>query len=165
MLVPKPARTTVPKPERLQLDIGNSGGDVQPGLALHTNGLQRVGILRTADQKIAAAADPDRSVGADAAVIAGKIAASNPPARRIHRPAQFGLVGDAEIQNKAMHGCDVWFGTATLALEHAFEAGHRANDKTDILAALALQDAGAELRLRQCVGARERCRERSDGDA
>ncbi len=42
-----------------------------------------------------------------------------------------------------MDGREVGFGTAAFALEDAFEAGDRADHKADILAALALQDAGA----------------------
>ena len=44
------------EPDRLQFEAGDTGGDVQPGLALHADRLQRVGILRSAEQKIAAAA-------------------------------------------------------------------------------------------------------------
>src|ERR1700681_3774015 len=40
-----------PEPVRLQLDAGNAGCDVQSGLALHADRLQRVGIRRAADQK------------------------------------------------------------------------------------------------------------------
>ena len=54
-------------------------GDVQSGLALHAERLQRIGILRTADEEIAAEADADRGIGADAAIIAGKIAAADRP--------------------------------------------------------------------------------------
>jgi hypothetical protein len=72
------------EPNRPQFEAGDTGGDVQPGLALHAERLQRVGILRPADQKIAAATDTDRGVGADATIIAGEIAASDPDGRRIH---------------------------------------------------------------------------------
>src|SRR5450432_4405995 len=141
-------RTAMGETDRLQFDIGNAGGDVQAGLALHADGLQRVGILRTADQKIAAAADPDRRVGADATVIARQIATSHPAGRRIDRPGKFGLLGEADIQTIAADGCDIGFGTAAFALEYAFEAGHRADDEADILATLALQDTGANRRQR-----------------
>src|SRR6202790_840034 len=147
MVMPVIGPAAAADPPRFRLDFGDAARDVQAGLALHAERLQRVGVLRTADQEVAAATNPDRSVGADAAVIAGEIARSNPPGRRIHRPAQPGLIGDAEIQAKSMHGCDVRFGAATLALKHAFEAGGRADDEADILAALALQDAGAQLRV------------------
>jgi hypothetical protein len=33
------ARTATREPDRLQLDISNPGRDIQPGLALHTDGL------------------------------------------------------------------------------------------------------------------------------
>ena len=98
MPVRVPARTAMREPDRLQFDIGDADSDVQPGLALHADGLQRVGILRPADQKVAAAADPDRCVGADATAIAREIAASNPAGRCIHRPGKPGLIGEADIQ-------------------------------------------------------------------
>ena len=150
------------EPHRLQFDRGDAGRDVQPGLALQADRLQRVGIRRTADQEVAAAANSDRGVGADAAVIAGEIAIADPRGRRVHRPAQFGLIGDAEIEAKAADGCDIRLGPAAFALEHALQAGGRADDVADILAALALQDAGADGRHR--VGAGERARERGDGN-
>jgi hypothetical protein len=59
-----------PEGNRCQFEIGNSRRDIEPGLTLYADRLQRVGILRTADQKIAAAADADRGVGAHTAVIA-----------------------------------------------------------------------------------------------
>ena len=114
------------EPDRLQLDIGYPGRDVQSGLALHADGLQRIGIRRAADQKIAAETDADGSIGADATVVAREIAASKPPRRRIHRPGKPGLMGEAEVHAVAADGCDVWFGAAAFALKHTFEIGHRA---------------------------------------
>src|SRR5260221_3159311 len=90
--------------------------------------------------------DAHRGVGADAAVIAGEIATADPAVRRIHGPGQLSLRGDAEIEAIAAHGGDVGFGTPPLALEHAFEAGHRADHEADILAPLTFQDAGANQR-------------------
>jgi len=52
MVMHVPARTAMRKPNRLQFDISDTGRDVQPGLALHADGLQRIGILRSADQKL-----------------------------------------------------------------------------------------------------------------
>ncbi len=62
--------------DRLQVNAGDAGGDVQPGLALHADRLQGIGIARTANQKVAAETDADRCVGADAAVAARERAAS-----------------------------------------------------------------------------------------
>jgi len=104
MVMHVPARTAMRKPDRLQFDISDTGRDVQPGLALHADGLQRIGILRSADQKVAAAAEPDRCVGADATVIAGEVAASNPAGRCVHRPGKPGLIGEADIQAVAADG-------------------------------------------------------------
>ena len=78
-----PARTT--GDIRLQLDAGDPGGDVQPGLALHADRLQRVGIGRTADQEIAAAADADRRIGADTAIGACEFTDAK-RCRSIHKP-------------------------------------------------------------------------------
>src|SRR6266704_1717117 len=95
MVMHVPTRTALRKPDRLQFDIGDTGSDIQPGLALHADRLQRIGILRPADQKVAAAADPDRCVGADATVIAGEISASNPAGRCVHLPRKPALIGEA----------------------------------------------------------------------
>src|SRR5260370_15429017 len=135
-----PARAVMREPDRLQFDIGYTGRDVQPGLALHADRLQRVGVRRTADQKIAAETDADRCIGADATVVAREFAASNPLRRCIHRPGEIGLASDTEIHPETADGRDIGFGTAALALEHAIEAGRRSDDEADILAALALQD-------------------------
>src|SRR6476661_4837524 len=151
-----------PEPVRLQLDAGDAGRDVQPGLALHADRLQRVGIRRPADQKVAAETDADRGVGADAAITAGEFAASESPRGRVYRPGKPGLVGEAEIDAVTADGCDVGFGTAAFALVYAFEAGHRADHEADILTAPALQHARAHRR--QCIGARDRRHQRSNGN-
>jgi hypothetical protein len=101
------ARTATREPDRLQLDISDPGRDIQSGLALHADGLQRVGIPRTADQKVAAETDPNLRVGADAAVVAREIAATDPAGRCIDRPGKSGLIGEAEINAVPMDGCDV----------------------------------------------------------
>ena len=105
------------EPNRLQFDIRDAGRDIEPGLALQADRLQRVGILRTADQEIAAAADTDRRVGADAAIVAGEFAAAKPAGRRVHRPGELGLLGDAEIEAEPAHGRDIGFGTAAFDSE------------------------------------------------
>src|SRR5580700_514939 len=102
-----PVRTAAAEPDRLQFDVGDACRDVQTGLALYADRLQCVGILRTADQEGAAAADADRRVGADAAIIAGEIAASYPVGRRINRPGKSGLIGEAEVDADPAHGCDI----------------------------------------------------------
>src|SRR3984957_3720806 len=139
-------------PHRRQFDIGNSGRAVQPGLALHADGLECIGILRTADQKVATESGPDRRVGADAAVISREFAAFKPEGRCAHRPRKPGLIGKAEIHAVAVHGCDVGLRTAAFALEDAFETGHRADHEADILTAFASQETS--MYLRQRVGRR-----------
>src|SRR3954451_14106906 len=121
--------------DRLQFEAGDAGGDVQAGLALHAERLQRVGVGGTADKEIAAAADADRCVGADAAIAAGEFAATEPGVRCIDGPGQLGLRGDAEVETDALHLCDVGFGPPAFAAEHAFEAGYRADNEADILSA------------------------------
>src|ERR1700694_5776674 len=96
-MVVMPAMSAMREPHRLQLDIGYPSRDVQPGLALHADGLQRIGIRWTADKKIAAETDADGSVSADATIVAREIPASNLPRRRIHRPGKPGLIGEAEV--------------------------------------------------------------------
>src|SRR5713226_2782486 len=140
--------------DRLKLDAGDAGRDIQSGLALHADRLQRVGIGRTADQEIAAPANTDRRIGADAAVAPCEFAATKPQVRRVDGPFEPGLLGDAEIDPNPPQRCDIGFGTVSLALEDAFEAGHRTDHKADILAAKALQNTGADRRQR--IGARDR---------
>ena len=83
--------------ERLQLEAGDTGGDIQPGLALHAKRLQRVGVGRTADQEVAAETYANRSIGADAAVRTGEFAGRQRGVRCAHRPGELGLLGEAEI--------------------------------------------------------------------
>jgi hypothetical protein len=47
MMMPVMVMPAITDLDRLQFDTGNAGRDVQPGLALHADRLQRVGILRT----------------------------------------------------------------------------------------------------------------------
>src|ERR1700733_7839706 len=86
----------------------------------------------------------------------------DPAGRRVHRPGKPGLLGEAEIDAVAVDGRDIGFRATTFALEYAFEVGHRADHEADILAALALQDTGANLWQR--VGARGRCCQCCDGN-
>ncbi len=67
--------------------------------------------------------------------------------------------GDAEVNADPLHGRKIRLGPAAAALEHAFEAGDRADDEADILAALALQDPGLNL-LGRRVGGGERRQQR-----
>ena len=124
--------------------------------------LQCVGVGGTAHQEVAAAADSDRRIGADAAIAAGEFAAPEPGVRCIDGPGQLGLRGDAEIETDALHFGEVGFRPSAVAAEYAFEAGHRADDEADVLAALALQNAGANRRRR--AGACERRDQRSRGE-
>ena len=162
VMMPVMVMAVVTDLDRLQIDTGNSGGDVQPGLALYADRLQRVGILRTADQKITAETDSDRGIGADAAVIAGELTTSNLAGRCVHRPGELGLLGETEIDADPANRGDIGLGTAAFALEYAVEAGDRADHEADILAALALQDTGLNRRHR--VGAGQRCQQRSGGN-
>ena len=148
--------------DRLQFEAGDAGSDVQSGLALHAERLQRVGVGGTADEEIAAAADADRRVGADAAIAAGEFAAPEPGIRCIDSPGQLGLRGDAEVETDALHFGEIGFRPAAIAAEHALETGHRADHEADILAALALQDAGANHRRRR-AGACKRRHQRERG--
>src|SRR3954454_7709147 len=104
----EPGRASA-RQDRLELDSGDGGCEVETGLALHADRLQRIGITRAADQKVAAEADADRRAGADAAIGAGEFAALKPTGRRTDGPGKSGLLGDAEIQSKAADGRDIGF--------------------------------------------------------
>ena len=81
----------MPEADRLELEAGDTGRDIQSGLALHADRLQRIGVARTADQEIAAAADADRRIGADAAIGAREVAVAEPRVRRVDGPGELGL--------------------------------------------------------------------------
>ena len=101
-------------------------------------GCSSIGVGRPADQEITAAADADRGVGGiDAAIAAGEFAAPKPAARRIHRPRNLGLLGNAEIEADAAHGGDIVARPPAFAFEDALQAGHRADHEADILTAMA----------------------------
>src|SRR5258706_16258453 len=104
---------------RLEFEAGNARSDVQSGLALHADRLQRIGVARSTDEKVAAAADTDRSVGADAAIGAGEPAKAQPRGRRGDGPGELRLRGDADIDADAPHRRDIGLGPAARALEHA----------------------------------------------
>src|ERR1700756_2061206 len=125
--------TAMSETDWLKLEAGNACGHVQPGLALHADRLQRVGIARSAHQEIATAADADRGVGADAAICAGERAKAEPRGRRGDGPGELRLRGDADVDADAPHRRDIALRTAARALEHAFEVCDGADDKADIL--------------------------------
>src|ERR1700742_86521 len=143
--------------DRLELDAGNARRDIQSGLALHADRLQRIGVARTADQEVTAAADADRRIGADPAIGAGEFAEAEPRGWCANGPDELRLGGDAEIDADAPHGRDISLGPPAGALEHAFEIGDRTDDEADILSAAAFEDARlpGRNRLRAGDGANE----------
>src|ERR1700730_10872864 len=157
-----PVMPAMREADRLKLNAGNASRDIQSSLALHADRLQRVGIGRPTTQKAAAAADADRRIATDAAIGPCEFAASEPGVRRVDGPFESGLLGDAEIDADPAQRRDIGFGTAALALEYALEAGHRTDHEADILAAVALQNAGANRRPR--IGALNRRTRGNDGD-
>src|SRR5579859_6492244 len=161
MMMPAAAMTEA---NRLELDAGDAGRDVQPGLALHADRLQRIGIAGTADQKIAAAADADRRIGADAAIGAGEFAVAEPAHGRVDGPGELGLRGDAEIDADAPYGRHIGLGATAGTLEDALEARDRTDDEADILSAPAFEDAGLDGRQRLRAGERTRERRGSDDE-
>src|SRR5581483_5923024 len=148
--------------DRLELDAGNARRDIQSGLALHADRLQRIGVARTADQEVAAAADADRRIGADAAIGAGESAEAEPRGGCVNGPDELCLRGDAEIDADAPHGRDIGLGPPAAALEHAFEVSDGTHDEADILSAAAFEDARLHGRNRPCAG--NGANERSGGD-
>src|SRR6201996_8447803 len=138
--------------DRLELDAGDAGRDIQSGLALHADRLQRIGIARTADQEVAAPAAADRRIGADAAIGAGEFAEAEPRGWCVNGPYELRLRGDAEIDADAPHGREIGLGPPAGALEHAFEVGDGTHDEADMLSATAIEDARLHGRNRLCAG-------------
>src|ERR1700738_453484 len=124
---------------RLQFAARYAGSDVQPGLPLHTDWLQRIGISRAAEQKVASEAHADRRIGADAAVTSRKAAVPDPVGRSVRRPGELRLIGETQIDADPLHGGNVSLRTLAFALEDALEASGRTDDEADILAALAFK--------------------------
>src|SRR5882757_3536705 len=74
--------------DRLEVEIGDAGRDIQAGLALHAQRLQGIGILRTANQEVAATADTDGGVGAET-----RTPGSSPNRRRNRHSDRHGIRG------------------------------------------------------------------------
>src|SRR6516165_8143052 len=150
MLTHRPGMTTrqspflaKPLPSRPKFQTLQTRGDVDADLALHAQGLQRDGIVGTANQHIAADADADRGASLRARVVAGEIAWPEAGDRRIDRPAERRLLGAAEI-------------------------GHRAHDEADAGTAAAFEHADPHtrrlLRIGDACGSGEQCRSDCDGE-
>jgi hypothetical protein len=75
----------------------HAASDAETGLALHAERLKREGILRSANQGIAAHTDNNGGAGADTRIISGEVTGTELNGRREHRPGQRGLGGDAEV--------------------------------------------------------------------
>src|ERR1700759_3662649 len=82
---------------RPQLQAFQSGRDTEADLTLHADRLQRDRIVRAAEQHVTADPDAERRTAVRAGVVARKIARAKPRCRRIHRPSQRRLLGDAEV--------------------------------------------------------------------
>ena len=145
-----------------KLEADDAAGYVHAGLALQAERLKREGILRTAPQQVAAAAEEERGVAAHTAVAAGEIARANAPGWRMHGPRKAGVLGDAQIDAEAADMRQVRLGTAAFAAEGAFERGRGCDHHADVLAAAAFKHADAHALL-LCVRRGDRgdeCRER-----
>ena len=147
---------------RTQIDVGNACGDVEAGLPLQAERLQREGIVRTANQQVAAEADADRSVGANAAEMTGEIAASDLIGRRVNGPGKTGLLGETKVETDTIDPGDVRFGATRRAFENALHFSAGSNDEADVWATLARQHADLQLRLRVCRGERSDQHGRAD---
>src|SRR6516165_3385973 len=169
MLTHRPGMTTrqspflaKPLPSRPKFQTLQTRGDVDADLALHAQGLQRDGIVGTANQHIAADADADRGASLRARVVAGEIAWPEAGDRRIDRPAERGLLGDTEIDANFADGGDIAVLRHALDTEHAAEIGHRAHDEADAGTAAAFEHADPHtrrlLRIGDACGSGEQCR-------
>ena len=134
---------------RTQLDIDDAGNSGEAGLALQAERLQRERIGRTADEEVRADADADSRVGANATVVTGESARAHAIGRSMHGPGKAGLLGHAEVETEAVDAGDVRLDRATvIAAEDALELGRRTNDETDVLTALAFENADLHALLR-----------------
>jgi hypothetical protein len=138
MMPRMPARSEV---SWLKVEANNTTGNVHPGLALQAERLKREGIGRTAEQQVAAAAQPERDVAAHAAVVAGEIAAADALGWRVHSPSEAGFGGNAEIDTEAGHMRKIRLRTTAVGVKNAFKGRRGSDHHANVLAAVALQNA------------------------
>src|ERR1700733_8553221 len=139
------------------------GCDAEADLALHTQRLQRDRVVGTADQRVTADPDANRSTTLCAGVIAGEIAGPEPGDRGVDAPRQRRFLGDADIDADLADGRNVTILRHTLNAQHATEIGHRTDDESDTRAAAAFENAdlnALDWLLRAGAGAR--CNQRSE---
>jgi DNA polymerase-3 subunit alpha len=135
-------------------EADNAAGHIHAGLALQAERLKREGVLRTAPQQVAAAAETERDIAADAAIVAGEVAAADTAGRRMNGPGEAGVLGDAEIDAEAGDMRQIRLGPAAFAAEDAFKRGRGRDHHADVLAAMAFEHTDAHglrlLRIRGC---------------
>jgi len=160
MMAVMPAVTARGELHRLKVKTDNAAGHIDTGLALEAQRLKRVGVLRAAPQQIAAAADEERDVAADAAVVAGEIAAAEALGRCMHRPCEAGVLGHAEVDAEARNMREIRLRLTALTAKYAFQGCRGRDDHADVLAAVAFEHADLNALLRIRRGERgDECRE------
>src|SRR6266849_6872775 len=125
-----------------QLEAGNAHRDIESGLSLEAQRLQREGILRAAHQRIGVAADHDRGAGSKPAVVAGKIAGADPARGREHRPTQCRLLREADIEADPPHQPIVRVACTAVRSEPALQLVHRAHDEARAPGSAAFENPG-----------------------
>ena len=106
-MMPQMTRCGTGNNGRPQFQVRQPGRHIEAGLGLCTDGLQREGVIGTADQRIGADADADRSVALHAAVVAGEVARMDHTGRREHNPAQRHVLRDAKVDPDAADDANI----------------------------------------------------------
>jgi hypothetical protein len=126
---------------RLQCETDDAAGHVETGLALQTDRLEREGVGRASDEKVAAAADTDGSIAADAAVIAAQLARSDAGNRCRNAPAEFCLLGSTQFNAIATDLRHVGIRATAFSVENTLKLGRRGDNHADVRTAVATKDA------------------------
>src|SRR5262249_18891271 len=125
----------VPPERRLgavaQFERCDADRQIEPGLTLQAQRLQRNRAVRSADQHIGIAAGTDRGARGDPTVIPGEVARTNIARRREHRPTQHRSLGHAQVEADFPHDAMVGHGGRSAGVENAGKFVNRADHETD----------------------------------
>src|SRR6266567_4867266 len=144
-----------------QLEAGNAYRDIESGLSLQAQRLQREGILRPAHQRVGVAPYDDRGAGSEAAIAPGEITRADVACRGEHHPSQCRLLREADIETDPPHQPIVRITRTAVRLEPALQLVHRAHDVARAPGSPAFENSGLDPRLargrRACCGERGTC--------
>lgn len=100
-------------------------------LALHTQRLQRNGVVRTTNQHISADAEANGGAGVGAGIFAGEVALREPRHRCKHVPGERGFLCNTDVETHFLDNRDITIFRHPLDAQHASEIGDGSHDEAD----------------------------------